>query len=173
MKKISVIGLLAGAIIVKLAMMYIEAPGGLEYWYHKLTIHVYVVGILIAIALQEKQPGGVVPEIPKYHDNLSKEMFWDSLFEQYPKATKEFCDFVDKYKEERKWNALFGSRIKYHHLPIELQVGVWIAFQLERGVETFNLDCGMFDREDLYDWVSETLRDREITINYQENLKKK
>jgi len=98
--------------------------------------------------------------------NMNKENFWNNLFENYPKAVKEFCDFIDKYKSENNWNDLFGEKVKFHDVPIEMQFGIWMAFQFDQGCGnvdfTFESDC--FDLENLFEWASEWFRHREIDI---------
>lgn len=86
------------------------------------------------------------------YDNLNKENFWNDLYAKYPKAVQVFCDWIDKYKKENKWDKLFNpnykfihstdeegttstiiSEPKFHDLPIALQTGIWIEFLCERG----------------------------------------
>lgn len=73
-------------------------------------------------------------------ENLTKENFWNGIKEKYPKASKEFCDWVDAYKEENNWDSLFNSDYvpafqeptcpapKYHDLPIAMQFGIFVQF---------------------------------------------
>lgn len=98
-----------------------------------------------------------------------EKQFWDTLFESYPKAVKEFYVFIDEYKENNSWNDLFGDKIKFHHLPAELQIGVWIAFQFEQGCGNFEITFGsdVFESESMWEWCSEWFRDREININLE------
>lgn len=98
--------------------------------------------------------------------------FWDALFESYPQAVKEFYDFIDEYKSANNWNELFREGIKFHHIPIELQLGVWVLFQNEQGCgntedTTLGVDC--FESENLWEWTSEWFRDREININIEKS----
>ena len=66
-------------------------------------------------------------------DNLTKENFWDDLMLKYPNAMKIFCAWVDEYKKKVNWNRL----IKFHHLPIAFQLGVFIEFTRERDMILF------------------------------------
>lgn len=96
--------------------------------------------------------------------------FWDALFESYPRAVKEFYDFIDEYKVLNNWNEYFRERIKFHDIPIELQLGVWILFLNEQGCGnsydyTIGVDC--FEHENIWEWTSEWLRNREININLE------
>ena len=71
------------------------------------------------------------------------------MMEKYPKATKKFCDWIDEYKKAVNWNKLFNdsysqsnikrapngeicsidfSAPKFHEIPYEMQVGIWITF---------------------------------------------
>lgn len=97
-------------------------------------------------------------------ENLSKENFWNDLEEKYPEAMKVFRDWLDTYKQKVHWDDLFGIHqrkhywgdIKYHHLPIAMQIGIFIEFARERGgceweVDLFEVDwkediSGYFER---------------------------
>jgi hypothetical protein len=68
---------------------------------------------------------------------LTKDNFWDATMKQFPKATKEFCQWIDEYKKEVNWDILFcnqtyikpqSSFIKFHSIPYAMQQGVWIEF---------------------------------------------
>lgn len=75
---------------------------------------------------------------------LTKEGFWNGMMDKYPNATKEFCDWIDKYKEEVFWNTLFNGGIsesqghgepiitsvapKYHDLPYAMQLGIFLTY---------------------------------------------
>lgn len=75
---------------------------------------------------------------------LTKENFWDATMKQFPKATKEFCQWIDKYKEAVNWNGIFGEHEtrdtdtgkivscgfapKFHNIPYAMQQGIWIEF---------------------------------------------
>ncbi len=70
-------------------------------------------------------------------ESLTKENFWDAMDEKYPLAMKRFCEWIDRYKKEVEWDYLFfnkqqdelrGEPIKYHHLPIAMQLGIFIDF---------------------------------------------
>lgn len=93
--------------------------------------------------------------------------FWNALFESYPQSVKEFYDFIDAYKVLNNWSELFIDGVKFHDIPIELQLGVWIAFQFEQGCDNFEItfDVNVFDLESIHEWTSEWFRDREININ--------
>lgn len=62
---------------------------------------------------------------------LTKENFWNSLRDIYPEAVDHFCKWVDKYKEEVGWGALFVPGIKFHDLPYDMQNGIIARFDLE------------------------------------------
>jgi hypothetical protein len=77
----------------------------------------------------------------KITPNLSKENFWNDLFDKYPDAVKIFCKWIDKYKKRNKWNTLFNSDSdwqdvngknapapKFHDLPYAMQIGILIEF---------------------------------------------
>ncbi|OQA11747.1 MAG: hypothetical protein BWY67_00734 [Bacteroidetes bacterium ADurb.Bin397] len=97
---------------------------------------------------------------------MNKENFWNGLYEQYPKAVKEFCDFIDEYKAENNWNELFGDKVKFHHVPVEMQLGIWMEFIFNQGCGSadFSLEGDCFEIENLYEWASEWFREREKEI---------
>lgn len=83
--------------------------------------------------------------IVKEGENLNKENFWNILMEIYPNAIEAFCKWIDDYKkiefnvphsQKINWQYLFADdevddnedRIKFHHLPIEMQVGIIFRF---------------------------------------------
>jgi hypothetical protein len=89
-------------------------------------------------------------------DVLSLENFWNKLYEKYPEAAEEWCDWIDQYKDETNLKVLFNERIikapvngfddleiiapKVHQLPIALQVGIFMQFLSERVTySTFNV----------------------------------
>jgi hypothetical protein len=83
----------------------------------------------------------------KIIQNLTKENFWNRMMEQYPNATKKFCDWIDEYKVSVNWAILFGAKIKFHDLPYEMQVGIWFSYALsidniESYVESIFCDYG-------------------------------
>lgn len=80
---------------------------------------------------------------------LTKENFWNGMMGQYPLATKMFCDWIDEYKKAVNWDFLFNGGVekahyseiqchwssagktaspKFHDLPYDMQVGIWIRF---------------------------------------------
>lgn len=68
-------------------------------------------------------------------ENLSKENFWNELYSKYPKGTKLFCDWIDKYKAENEWDFLFlgqkRKHIKFHDIPLAMQMGIFLQFIYE------------------------------------------
>lgn len=98
---------------------------------------------------------------------LTKEDFFNGLYEVYPNAMKEFCDWIDNYKVDNNWNELFGEKVKYHHLPIAMQIGIWCDFLLNQGCGnseiTYASDYTYSDN--VYEWFSEWMHHREIDIN--------
>jgi hypothetical protein len=84
-------------------------------------------------------------------ENLTKENFWNGLYESYPVEMKRFCDWVDEYKLRVHWSDLFGNinfkrkhywaDIKFHHLPIAMQIGIFIQYVYENKNE-YGLEIG-------------------------------
>jgi len=72
---------------------------------------------------------------------ITKQGFWNRMYQEYPKAMKVFCAWIDQYKAEVDWNALFkanettdqlqSSTYKFHEIPYELQQGIWLSFAYE------------------------------------------
>ena len=67
-------------------------------------------------------------------DNLNKENFWNKCMEFYPKTTKDFCEFIDSYKQKVHWELLFQNYfnnkvgVKFHDIPFEMQLGIIIRY---------------------------------------------
>lgn len=67
---------------------------------------------------------------------LTKEEFWDPLKDKFPDAFDFFAKWIDDYKEESNWKALFNETPerpapKFHDLPFEMQNGIIARFELE------------------------------------------
>ncbi len=71
-------------------------------------------------------------------NNLNKENFWNEMYQKYPLAMKDFCEWVDQYTDQNNWKELFNSDSdwqdangknapapKFHELPIAMQMGIW------------------------------------------------
>ena len=76
-------------------------------------------------------------------ENLNKENFWDEMELKFPGAMNVFKQWIDEYKQEVKWDELFGEDllepVKFPDLPFDMQVGVLIRFNYE-----------IFKRADVY-----------------------
>jgi hypothetical protein len=42
-------------------------------------------------------------------ENLTKENFWNALTEKYPEQMKQFCAWIDEYKNRVNWDSLFSG----------------------------------------------------------------
>jgi len=102
-------------------------------------------------------------EVPEFKHkviggNLNKENFWDIADKRCPAATKLFYNWIDKYKESVRWSKLFnyGSPHdkpmgwhdpKFHHIPVEMQLGILIRFFDEsyESLFTGRFTCGRPD----------------------------
>lgn len=98
-------------------------------------------------------------------NNLNKEDFWDALSEEAPDAVEKFKKWVDEYKKEVNWAGVFADGVKFHNLPIELQIGIITRFDLE-------MQTPVDDRKDAVEsatnhWIK---RLRALFIMFQENL---
>lgn len=72
-------------------------------------------------------------------ENLTKENFFNEMYIKYPISMQRFCNWIDKYKKEVNWNELFGEKVKFHHLPISMQRGIWDEY--------YRQNCGFFGYE--------------------------
>lgn len=59
---------------------------------------------------------------------FTKENFFNDLQEKHPLAMKEFCTWIDKYKQTVNWTDLFKVGTKFHHLPFAMQIGIMANF---------------------------------------------
>lgn len=73
---------------------------------------------------------------------LTKEEFWDTIKEKYPKAFEHFHEWLTKYKEEvyypvfdvnysynKNFNLVIGKNCpKYHELPVAMQFGIFTEY---------------------------------------------
>lgn len=89
-------------------------------------------------------------------ENLNKENFWNEMEQKYPEALNHFYAWIDKYKKEVNWDNLFGNGtferqlphikngqnpaisniiyeqdIKFHDLPIEMQIGILMRYNFD------------------------------------------
>lgn len=96
-------------------------------------------------------------------ENLTKENLFNDLYLKYPDAMNVFCEWIDGYKEAVDWIGLFGNEIKFHHIPGEMQCGIWIEFMLSQGACTYEVDFTEFDLSDeITEWVKMKQQDIEI-----------
>lgn len=66
---------------------------------------------------------------------LTKENFFNELMEKYSIVMHKFCKFIDKWKQENEWDKLFNPNIKFHDLPIQMQMCVMAEFcEVEDGI---------------------------------------
>lgn len=77
----------------------------------------------------------------KLQQALTKDNFWNKVMELYPKATKNFCAWIDEYKIAVGWDFLFfnnrkaspkskcrSSNIEFHDIPFAMQEGIWLEY---------------------------------------------
>jgi hypothetical protein len=91
-------------------------------------------------------------------ENLTKENFFNDIYEKYPSEVQQFCKWVDQYKKKNNWVGLFGTdEVKFHHLPLAMQIGIFIQFCAESGnrygFEIFVEDA--MDFEEIKDEIAE------------------
>jgi len=75
-------------------------------------------------------------------EGLTKENFFNEMNEIFPNAMRLFGKWIDEYKKKVEWDQLFQNKalrnpqqsityptaIKFHNIPYDMQVGIWIAF---------------------------------------------
>lgn len=71
---------------------------------------------------------------------LTKENFFSHVWEISHGAFQMFCDWIDEYKKRIGWDFFFTgalyvkSNIKFHDMPIAMQIGIFMEFFFEQGV---------------------------------------
>jgi hypothetical protein len=65
------------------------------------------------------------------YDCLTKENFWDKIYELYPEKLQEFYDWIDQYKKRPEWKLIIQERVKFHELPFDLQFGIMVRYNQE------------------------------------------
>jgi len=81
---------------------------------------------------------------------------------------KVFCQWIDEYKKRVGWSQLFYSPhspqnrdIKYHDLPIAMQVGIFWQFTLEIEPKSFKKYREFIDVDGLYSiWSMDQIVER-------------
>lgn len=112
---------------------------------------------------------GSAPAMPQV-DNLNKQEFWDQLNKDYPQAMKHFCNWIDWYKAANDWAFMFGTEVKYHTIPLAMQIGIFICyyFNLYEGAPDFLIEYDHIDVDGFGDNVREIFKIREHEINNPE-----
>lgn len=105
-------------------------------------------------------------------EKLTKENFWNDAFKKWPTEVGVFCKWIDEYKKRVEWTKLLGDDIKYHDLPIGMQIGIFIQFTFETvkhndffdGTGPFEMDQFV---EGMRDWFAyENASEKEEQANY-------
>ncbi len=119
-------------------------------------------------------------------ENLTKENFFDELYERYPLGMKVFCDWVDEYKKRVDWDRVFNGGLttcvraydgngydpngethapKFHHLPLAIQIGIWIEFLTETHRLPYRIDLVNTDwRANIKAWIIKLQLEHEHSI---------
>jgi len=105
-------------------------------------------------------------------DNLNKADFWDHIYAKYPKATDHFCKWIDAYKEAQGWDNIFGSSIKFHDVPLAMQMGIFVTyyFDMYEGAPEFIVEAGDIDVDGLAQSLRHIFEIREYEINNPETF---
>lgn len=64
-------------------------------------------------------------------ENLNQANFFNDLEKECPEAVQHFYAWLVNYKIEVHWLQLFGQTTRYNDLPYEMQVGIFMRYQLE------------------------------------------
>jgi hypothetical protein len=79
-------------------------------------------------------------------DSLSKENFWNALKVACPNIMDVFGKWIDSYKSKVAWDQIFHTEdckcngyTKYHDIPIEMQIGIFIKFTRDCQLPHFNM----------------------------------
>lgn len=59
---------------------------------------------------------------------LTKENFFNRMMEQYPITMNRFCGWIDEEKKSIDWANIFKEDLKFHDLPLQLQIGILSKF---------------------------------------------
>lgn len=76
-------------------------------------------------------------------ERMTKADFWDKIQLEYAEEMGEFKDWIDEYKRREEWDQYFNrfcteeQKIKFHHLPNAMQIGIFIQYTIEQGGESF------------------------------------
>jgi hypothetical protein len=63
--------------------------------------------------------------------SLTKENFWDELTNRWPGEMHRWCTWIDEYKKRVNWDKLFAPGIKFHDIPIGMQLGIFNDYTME------------------------------------------
>lgn len=86
-------------------------------------------------------------------ESLTKENFWNELERKFPAAMKVFGEWIDEYKRKNDWNNKLSHRIKFHDLPLAMQMGIFSEFVFEKSDMPFP-DIGQL-KDQIEDFVIE------------------
>jgi len=94
---------------------------------------------------------------------LTKTNFWDDLYKAYPRGTQVFCDWIDEYKKAVSWNTYFAPHVKFHDLPHDFQLGVWLFFLEDRGYWNID-DCEDLEEKGLREHITQRIKIIEMDL---------
>ena len=103
------------------------------------------------------------------NENINKVNFFNVMMEKYPDSTKQFCDWIDRYKKETHmddWQKPVYKElksIKFHDLPFEMQKGIIHRFVKE----TTNQDMINFTMEGCMKDLEKVLEHLQDKVNYK------
>ena len=116
----------------------------------------------------------------KIKNGLTKENFFNDMQLSYPNSMREFCNFIDEYKEAVNWNDLFrNKRIygvepktnrKFHDIPFEMQEGIILLF-LKNKSESGYYSTDVKDRLQHWFHLNETLKAEFKTYENNRNIR--
>lgn len=59
---------------------------------------------------------------------LNLDIFWTFIKEACPMEYAKFSEWINEYKKTVRWENYFLPEIKFHHIPLMMQIGVMIEY---------------------------------------------
>lgn len=103
-------------------------------------------------------------------NNLTKENFWNALYEKYPEGMKVFSLWIDEYKKRHEmfkdkkieppvngFSPVIIKAPKYHDLPLAMQVGVFLEFIKSHEVIMVTIPVHNYSTEQMRNIIEECI----------------
>lgn len=99
--------------------------------------------------------------------NLNKKNFWNDLMIKYPETTKKFCEFIDEFKKDFEWDKIFKKDIKFHDIPLELQIGILKRFIIEQNYKVTSVIIDQIINDTKKDFIESVIEVENLLIKKQ------